>query len=560
MKKIILLLFSTIAMQSQTVNYTESFENFANPERGFYHEIATRRSIDPIGTYTPLNQTVLTNFRVNQGITLIRRIFYLDEFVNIYNIPSGVNDYFSKMNNDFTALRNAGMKCIIKFQYTNSESNPIDAPKANILHHIDQLKIITQLNEDVISSVEAGFIGTYGEWTISNTYGNGSSDQTLTPNNRLDRKEIGLKILELAPNRMVAFRTPYFQRLIIGTNPLASANPYNGSIGSRVAAHNDCFLASIDDMGTYTSNPITDDQDWLANQSNYTFSSGETCRLFDNNNVLIPFLLPNNARTQMERFHFNNLNIDWSLQVVSPTNGYWSGIPATNGSFLDEVRRKLGYRFVMLNSNITNNILTINIKNIGFANCINKRKVFLIFRSTSVGNPEYKIELTETDVRLWKSGFTNTISKNLTKLNNIVPPGTYRLFLNLPDLINPNPLYSIQFANTNTWSSNNSGYIILNHMYTVSNTQRLTNSNVSYIEVNNYPNPFNNTFKFDVNSSSNEIISIKIYDMLGKLIENNNASILDINNLEIGQNYSKGIYNIVVTQGENIKTMRVVKN
>ena len=65
--------------------------------------------------------------------------------------------------------------------------------------------------------MEAGFIGQYGEWYYSKNYGTSS----LTAQNIADRKEIGLKILELAPDRMVAFRTPTFQTLVGGATPIS---------------------------------------------------------------------------------------------------------------------------------------------------------------------------------------------------------------------------------------------------------------------------------------------------------------------------------------------------
>lgn len=580
MKKIILLLFSTIAMQSQTVNYTQSFENFANPERGFHHQIATRASGEASGTYTPLNLAQLINYRNNEGITLISRTFWLDEFIN----TEITNSYISKMNIDFATLRTAGMKCIIRFKYTNNETSPILEPTvANIILHIDKLKNATLLNQDVISSVEAGFIGSHGEWTKSDTYGSGGDGSLLSTQNRIDRKTIGLKIMELAPTRMVSFRTPYYQQLVAGTNifvngvvtdvainttPISSQNAYNGSVLSRIAAHNDCFLRNSTDGGTFTGNQLNQDAQrlYVQNQSKYTFDGGETCQLYidPNANPLVPisYLLPSNARERMSNYHFSYLSTDWFPGVVgSGSTDYWNslqGIPSANGSFRDEIQRRLGYRFVLLNSNISVNILTITIGNAGFANVFNSRKAYLILRNNQL-NQEYKIEITR-DIRTWFKN-SDQVTLQIAIPKGFVPIGSeYRLYLNLPDsILSTNPLYSIRFANQNVWQ-NLSGYNDLLITYIPTSNRIKAEDDSQFYFVNNYPNPFNNTFKFNVNSSSNENLSIKIYDMLGKLIDNNNTSISEINNLEIGQNFSKGIYNIVVTQGENTKTMRVVKN
>lgn len=45
--------------------------------------------------------------------------------------------------------------------------------------------------------------------------------------------------------------------------------------------------------------------------------------------------------------------------------------------------------------------------------------------------------------------------------------------------------------------------------------------------------------------------------MLGKLVEDRKAQVSDI--IELGDNYPSGVYNVIVSQGENTKTLRVIK-
>lgn len=79
------------------------------------------------------------------------------------------------------------------------------------------------------------------------------------------------------------------------------------------------------------------------------------------------------------------------------------------------------------------------------------------------------------------------------------------------------------------------------------------------IDVKVYPNPSANNFKINVLSVSEEDIHIKVFDMLGKTIDSRSVRMSDIDALEIGNNYSSGIYNIVITQGTEVKTQRVIK-
>ena len=78
-------------------------------------------------------------------------------------------------------------------------------------------------------------------------------------------------------------------------------------------------------------------------------------------------------------------------------------------------------------------------------------------------------------------------------------------------------------------------------------------------EVSAYPNPYAETFKLNVNTSSEDQVSVQVYDMLGRQVEARQASVSAITNLEIGSQYPTGVYNIIVTQGDNVKTVRVIK-
>ena len=74
-----------------------------------------------------------------------------------------------------------------------------------------------------------------------------------------------------------------------------------------------------------------------------------------------------------------------------------------------------------------------------------------------------------------------------------------------------------------------------------------------------YPNPFAEGFKLNIKTSSQSIVQIRVYDMLGKLVENKNIEMSEIENLEIGTNYTSGVYNVIVFQEGNTQTLRVIK-
>jgi Putative metal-binding motif/Secretion system C-terminal sorting domain len=74
-----------------------------------------------------------------------------------------------------------------------------------------------------------------------------------------------------------------------------------------------------------------------------------------------------------------------------------------------------------------------------------------------------------------------------------------------------------------------------------------------------YPNPFENSFALDLRTSSTNPVSIAIYDMTGRLLEINEYIADSLAKQTIGERYPAGVYNVIVTQGENMQTVRVVK-
>ena len=74
-----------------------------------------------------------------------------------------------------------------------------------------------------------------------------------------------------------------------------------------------------------------------------------------------------------------------------------------------------------------------------------------------------------------------------------------------------------------------------------------------------FPNPYDSTFQLNFTTTSESLIEMRVYDMIGKLIETRQFSINEMNNQELGSSYPSGIYNVIVSQGEEMKTLRLVK-
>ena len=68
-----------------------------------------------------------------------------------------------------------------------------------------------------------------------------------------------------------------------------------------------------------------------------------------------------------------------------------------------------------------------------------------------------------------------------------------------------------------------------------------------------YPNPSSDEFTIE---ASRKGATVKVYDMQGRLIENRKAN---ANTVQVGSRYAAGVYNVIVTQGANTKTLNVIK-
>ncbi|MFM9825166.1 T9SS type A sorting domain-containing protein, partial [Flavobacterium sp.] len=68
-----------------------------------------------------------------------------------------------------------------------------------------------------------------------------------------------------------------------------------------------------------------------------------------------------------------------------------------------------------------------------------------------------------------------------------------------------------------------------------------------------YPNPSSSDFTIQ---ASRKGATVKVYDMMGRLIEKRQAT---SNTVQVGSRCATGTYNVIVTQGANTKTLRVIK-
>ena len=82
---------------------------------------------------------------------------------------------------------------------------------------------------------------------------------------------------------------------------------------------------------------------------------------------------------------------------------------------------------------------------------------------------------------------------------------------------------------------------------------------VKTFDVSAYPNPYETEFNLNIETPSKEDVNIYVYDMLGKLVDSRQVNYLDVENLHIGGNFAAGIYNVIVSQANEMKSIRLIK-
>lgn len=535
------LLFLYGGAQTTTVTYTASSANFPNPERGFYKYSDTESSSS--SSYNLLNQSSLTNYRVNQNITLIFRYFYLKDFIN----TSISQSYLNNMQTDFNRIRNAGLKAVIRFAYSDDYGSGVvlDATKTRMLEHINQIKPLLIANADVIAVMQAGFIGAWGEWyyTGQSEFGGWGYNQTnLTSANYAHRKDITDAILNALPSsRALQIRYPKMKQQMYNTAaPLPPSQAYTNTSLARIGHHNDCFLSSNTDVGTYTN--VNTEYPYLDQETRYVPMGGETCAVFESRTNCAT------AQFEMAKFHWSYLNLDYHPSVI---NGWQTG------DCYQEIQKNLGYRFQLTSAVLPQSIplnsqlsVTLHINNVGYAAPFNERNAYIVLKNTAT-NQVFSIMM-ESDPRNWQDEFT--VTENLSLPEGIIP-GTYDMYLHLPDIYESlanKPEYAIRFANNNVWEAS-TGYNRLNHKLIISETLGIADAD--RLKVVLHPVPADHELMVEMDDAS--AYSFAVYNSLGQQIklnttQNGNKVIFDT------QTLTNGVYFIQFDNGQTHDSRRFI--
>ncbi|OYU85436.1 MAG: hypothetical protein CFE24_01755 [Flavobacterium sp. BFFFF2] len=74
-----------------------------------------------------------------------------------------------------------------------------------------------------------------------------------------------------------------------------------------------------------------------------------------------------------------------------------------------------------------------------------------------------------------------------------------------------------------------------------------------------FPNPFESNFGISIDTSRDQMIAIRAFDMLGKELQAIEVAPQDLHTITLGEQYPTGVYQLIVTQGNDSKVLRVIK-
>jgi hypothetical protein len=387
--------------------------------------------------------------------TIVPEWLYLDTVCNTSLTWNGhnqsgtspvLNAYATKLVN----ARNAGVKVLFRPRYDTPGDNYPSAAcgtfhastKTMQLNHIDAVAKMLGDFRDVIAYIQMGYLGRWGEW---NTSGYSSSTAPLLYS-YTDRSEIVDRVLlkygEEGVQTHAELRWPVFAKEVIDRN--ASA---------KVGLHNDCFMTTSSDMGTYsdfTGSPANFGSSSAAKTWAQSFTAnasfgGETCPITND---------PEDPSYHTERWRSCSNMIGSSSEPGSLHMGYLNGDYAndavstwTSGGCYDEIRRKLGYRFEVLRVEYTQTVaagqpftVEIDVRNNGWAKLHRPRTARLVLRGATA--PSFTLANGAT--ASWAPGSTTTLS---VTANAPSTPGTYSVRLAIPDPDAPSVIpYAVKLA------------------------------------------------------------------------------------------------------------------
>ena len=410
-----------------TIKFKENSSiNIGNPDRGFY---SADYELNKDKNYNMFKGAK------EDGYNLVYAPLNLKDYNETSTLPNRLIDTIKKNLND---ANSSGVKLIFRIKYRDSIKHSSDPKRSIVMAHLKQLKPILQKYKNIISVVQAGNIGAWGEWhSFTGDYADSNTSY------KANRREIIEKLVDIFPDKYIQIRTPMHKEQLFGTSvdygdegtegEITPQIAYSNDIRAKIGYHNDCVLANKTDMGTYPSNDIDFWKNYVINDSKYAPIGGETCGIGDGDDASLSSCP--NALKEFKRLRYSYLNDVYHPDVLKK----WKD----QGCY-QEIKENLGYRLVAKELTIekkSNSLsLLLSIENRGYASPYIKSNVNFILKNDKQAYTFHQ----DIDMRKFYPKETKKIKDNLS-LDGI-PSGNYCLYLQIGEGYS-----AIRLSNSNLW-------------------------------------------------------------------------------------------------------------
>jgi hypothetical protein len=342
----------------------------------------------------------------------------------------------SDMETRISAFAGTGVRLMIRFTYNFGPIGPgaMDAPIGVISEQIDQVAPILLRHKDIIFALEAGFIGTWGEWHDS-TNGN-------------DTEAAHAAVL----NKELSYFRGLFPILVRTPGDLLQ---YTGSLtpSPALGLHDDYYASNSTDAGTW----VNCDKgagfcvpQYTADQLRAYGQSVSTTAMFGGEfGALYPTLQSCDALDAYSYlYHAQSI----TLQISPTTVGTELENEGCALSFYNKVGTRIEIEEATIDGSPAANgqiHLALTLANTGYGRVIRPRPVTLLFVSQGKVVAQYPISLADMDLRQLESSATPV--PETFKLNVTLPPtfptsGEVSAVLLIPDpapSLTPQPAYAL---------------------------------------------------------------------------------------------------------------------
>lgn len=455
----------------QDLDYADAMQTIDNPDRGFYTPQVLH--LKPEGT-VPIQKPYgkFLHLRAELSEFSSRAPVKRTETDTTWGKSMPLTeDALNALRKSFQGIRNFGGTVIVRFCYDPwytgiSNTGP---EQSIVLEHVKQLAAVLSENTDVITAVEMGMYGAYGEM---------HSDTTITYERVSEA--INLMLRNTPPELKILTRTAKYAAAVLGVSDwgknfnlesdvFKAVAAQKGDTIYRVGMFNDGYLGTQYDYGSWDVSCETgicreEGVAWLEKYGVNTSYGGEALTTASGYKVINTpeFLAYEGFRT-----HTSYLNIQWNDKLIDS----WKKVQFQKKDFeydssvtgFKYIEDHLGYRFVLRNSQMVDSVgvdgnfrAVLTLQNVGFGNVTRRMSASVVLRHRETGN-HYEFPLPEMDFQKIHSRsvsvkgedtlttFDGTDTLHLqTTLPSSLPLGDYTAFLKISS---ENRLHHIRFAN-----------------------------------------------------------------------------------------------------------------